>query len=114
MNPVLTAYGALALAVVTEVTATSLLLKTEQFTRPGLTALMALLYIASFYFVTLSLRVLPLGVAYAVWAGCGIVLTSLLGVWVLRQPIDTAAVAGISLIVTGVVVIYAFSKAHAQ
>jgi small multidrug resistance pump len=110
MHPLVAAYGALALAIVTEVGATSLLIRTEQFSRIGLTALMIGLYVCSFYFVTLSLKTLPLGLAYAIWAGCGIVLSSVIGAVVFRQSLDLAALVGITLIVSGVIVIHAFSR----
>ena len=66
-------------------------------------------YATAFYFMTLSLRGLPVGIMYAIWAGVGIVLVALLG-WVFyRQPLDMPAVAGIALIIAGVVVINVFS-----
>ena len=71
---------------------------------------MALAYLASFYFLSQALRYMPLGIAYAIWSGLGIVLTLAIGIVVFRQMPDWPAVAGIALIVLGVVVINGFSK----
>ncbi|WP_041785529.1 DMT family transporter [Rhodospirillum centenum] len=110
MSPVLMAYGALALAIVCEVAGTTFLQKSEQFTRPGPILLMVLFYAGSFYFLAQALKAVPLGIAYAVWAGVGIVLTAVIGAVIFRQMLDAAAILGIGLIVAGVVVIQIFSK----
>ena len=68
-------------------------------------------YGVSFYFLSLTLRTIPVGVVYAIWSGVGIVLISLLGWIVYKQSLDTPAVIGMSLIVAGVVVLNVFSKA---
>ena len=104
------AYGALALAIICEVTGSTFLQKSEQFTRLGPTLLMALFYGVSFFLLSQALKAIPLGVAYAIWAGLGIVLTAVVGVVLLRQAIDAAAVIGIGLIVAGVVVMQMFSQ----
>jgi small multidrug resistance pump len=110
MPPIITAYIALAFAITLEVTGSTLLQKSEQFTRPWPTAAMALCYVASFYALSQALKVLPLGIAYAIWAGLGMVLTAAVGFFVLRQALDTAAWAGIGLIIAGVIVINLFSR----
>lgn len=99
----------LGLAIIAEVAGSAALKQSFGFTRPGF----ALLSIASFsvalFFLSLALRVVPLGIAYAMWAGIGIILVSLLGVVVFRQSLDAAAIGGIGLIVAGVVVINTLS-----
>lgn len=114
MSPLLTAYLFLAGAIVSEVTATMLLQKTEQFTRLVPTVSMALLYGLSFYLLSHALKTLPLGIAYAIWGGLGIVLTLIISVTVFKQSLDWQAVTGVAMIVGGVVMINAFSKAAAH
>jgi small multidrug resistance pump len=109
MNSLLIAYGSLALAIVSEVTGSSLLQKTDQFTKLVPTIAMGLCFIASLFFLSQALKVIPLGVAYAIWGGLGIVLTALVSVFVFRFALDTAALIGIALIVTGVIVLNVFS-----
>lgn len=110
MPPILTAYIALAFAIMLEVTGSTFLQKSEQFTRPWPTAAMALCYVASFYALSQALKVLPLGIAYAIWAGLGIILTAAISYVVLRQALDMAAWLGIALIVSGVIVMHVFSR----
>ena len=114
MSPLLTAYLFLAGAIISEVTATMLLQKTEQFTRLAPTVSMALLYGLSFYLLSHALKTLPLGIAYAIWGGLGIVLTLIISVTVFKQSLDWQAVTGVAMIVGGVVMINAFSKAAAH
>lgn len=110
MPPVLAAYLALGGAILCEVTGSALLLKSEQFTRLVPTALMALFYVGSFYLLSLALRSIPLGVAYAIWAGLGVVLTAMISTFVFRQSLDLAAWIGIGFIVTGVVILNGLSR----
>ncbi|WP_410013953.1 DMT family transporter [Sodalis sp. C49] len=110
----LLAYAALALAIVLEVVGTLFLGKSEHFTRLMPSLICAVLYACSFYLLAQVLRTLPLGIAYASWGGLGIILTTLIGVVVFRQKPDAAAIAGIALIVVGVVVINGFSKMSAH
>ena len=109
MNPALVTYGVLAIAIVFEVVGTSFLQQSQQFTRPVPTVLTVLCYGGAFYFLSLALRTLPVGIAYAIWSGLGIVLISLIGLIVFRQSLDLAAVIGIGLIVAGVITINVFS-----
>jgi small multidrug resistance pump len=111
MNPTLISYGALATAIVLEVMGTSFLQKSEQFTKLVPTLLMAACYATSFFLLSQALRTVPLGVAYAIWSGLGIVLVALVSVVVFRQALDLAALVGISMILGGVVVVNAFSGA---
>lgn len=110
MNPILVAYASLALAIVCEVTGSSLLQKSEQFSRllPSLAS--GLCFVAALFFLSHALKVIPLGVAYAIWAGVGIVLTAIIGVVVFRFTLDAAALIGMALIVSGVIVINVFSR----
>ena len=111
MSPALLSYGALGAAIVCEVIGTSFLQKSEQFTRPLPTLAMALCYAVSFFLLSQALRTLPLGVAYAIWSGLGIVLVALIGLVVFRQALDLPALIGIGLIIGGVIVVNAFSGA---
>ena len=104
MNPTTIAYGYLAIAIICEVIGTTFLAKSEQFTRLVPTVIMGVLYAISFYLLTQTIKTIPLGIAYALWAGLGIVLTSLVGLVFFKQTLDTAAVVGIAMIVGGVVV----------
>lgn len=110
MTPVLTAYLMLGVAIVLEVIGTSLLQTTQQFTRVLPTTLMALAYLGSFYFLSHALKVMPVGLAYAIWSGIGIVLITAVGYFAFRQTLDLPALIGIGLIMMGVVVINLFSK----
>ena len=106
--PILT-YATLFTAIVLEVIGTTFLQRSEQFTRLVPTLAMGLCYAASFYFLSLALRSMPLGIAYAIWSGLGIVLVSIIGLIVFGQKLDVAAVIGLSLIVAGVVIVNLFS-----
>lgn len=104
-------YLYLSFAIVAEVIATSALKASDGFTRPWPTTIVVLGYGAAFYFLSLVLKTVPVGVAYAIWGGAGIVLIALIGWLVLKQPLDLPAVVGIGLIVAGVAVIQLFSTA---
>lgn len=105
-----TSYLLLGIAILAEVCGTTALKASEGFTRltPGLLTVGA--YALSFYLLSLTLKTLPVGIAYAIWSGVGIVLISALG-WVLyRQRLDLPALLGMGLILAGVLVINLFSK----
>ena len=110
MNPMLLTYASLAAAIVLEVVGTTLLQQSQQFTRAVPTALMALCYGAAFYLLSLALRTMPVGIAYAIWSGLGIVLISIVGLVFLGQRLDLPAVIGIGLIIAGVLVVNLFSS----
>ena len=110
MSPALSAYAALFTAIVLEVIGTTLLQKSAQFTRLWPTLGMAACYLGAFWFLSLTLRIVPVGLAYAIWSGLGIVLISLIGWRVFGQALDPPAMIGIGLIIAGVVVINLFSK----
>lgn len=103
-------YVPLVFAIMLEVAGTSMLQRSAQFTRLWPTLGMAVCYLASFYLLSLSLRVLPLGVAYAIWSALGIVLVAMIGLVVFGQRLDLPAVIGLTLIAAGVIVINLFSK----
>jgi small multidrug resistance pump len=98
-------YLHLAIAILAEVIGTSALKATRGFTRLVPSLVVVLSYAVAFYFLSLALKVIPVGVAYAVWSGVGIALITLIGWVVYRQRLDTPALAGIGLIVLGVVVL---------
>lgn len=100
----------LIVAILGEVVATSSLKLAEGFTKliPSLISVAG--YGVAFYFLSLALRNIPLGIAYAIWCGIGIVIITLVGWFFYRQPLDMPAIIGMSLIFAGVLVIYLFSK----
>ncbi len=102
-------YVILGLAIICEVIATSALKQTNQFTRivPSLITLVG--YAGAFYFLSMVLRNIPLGIAYAIWSGAGIVLVALVGWLVFKQQLDVPAIIGICMIIGGVLVINLFS-----
>lgn len=100
----------LLIAIASEVAATTALKSAEGFTRLGPSAIVAAGYGLAFYFLSLSLERFPVGIAYAIWAGLGIVLIALLGLLVHGEKLDVPAVVGMGLIVAGVAVINLWSK----
>ncbi|KAA3513255.1 DMT family transporter [Agrobacterium rosae] len=110
MNSVTLTYAALVAAIVCEVIGTSFLQQSQQFTRWVPTLLMAVFYGAAFYLLSITLRTIPVGVAYAIWSGLGIVLISAVGYVFFRQTLDLAAMIGLGLIIAGVLVVNLFSK----
>jgi small multidrug resistance pump len=108
------AYLYLAIAIVAEVIATSALKLSEGFTRWQPSLVVVIGYGVAFYFLALVLRSIPVGVAYAVWSGAGVVLITLIGWLAFRQSLDVPALVGIALIVAGVVVIQLFSRSPAH
>ena len=99
----------LAIAITGEVVGTSALKASEGFTRPGPSAITAIGFAVAFYFLALALRTIPMGLAYAVWSGAGIVVISLVGYFVYRQSLDTPALIGIALILSGVIILNTMS-----
>jgi small multidrug resistance pump len=114
MNIPISSSVALAIAIVTEVAGTTSLQLSEQLTRLVPTLAMGVCYLASLYFLSLALRTIPIGIAYAVWSGLGIVLISLIGYVKFRQALDMPAMVGVALIVVGVVVANLFSNSVAH
>jgi small multidrug resistance pump len=103
-------YLYLFLAIVAEVIATSSLKTAEGFTRLGPSLLVVMGYIAAFYLLSLVLRSMTIGIAYAIWSGVGIILLALVGAIAFQEIPDTPAVIGMGLIIAGVIVIHVFSQ----
>ena len=101
----------LAVAIISEVIATSALKSSESFSRLWPSLLVVVGYISAFYFMSLTLKTIPVGVVYAIWSGVGIALIALIAWVFFGQALDTPAIIGLLLIVTGVVVLSLFSKA---
>jgi len=101
----------LGVAIAAEVVATSSLKASAGFTKLWPSLLVVLGYVVAFYFLSLTLKTIPIGIAYAIWAGLGIVLISVAGWLIFGQKLDFASIFGMGLIVAGVVVINLFSKA---
>jgi small multidrug resistance pump len=99
----------LAIAIMAEVVGTSALKASNGFTVWQPSVIVALGYGVSFYFLSLALRTIPVGIAYAIWSGVGIVLISVIAWVAYRQALDMAAIIGIALIIAGVCVIQLFS-----
>jgi len=104
-------YLYLAIAIVAEVIGTSALKAAEGFTRPLPSLVVIAGYGVAFYFLSLSLKTIPVGIAYAIWSGVGVALITLIGWIVFKQRLDAPALAGLALIVAGVVVIQVYSGA---
>jgi len=103
-------YVTLAVAILAEVVATASLKASEGFTKLLPSVIVVAGYGLAFYFLSLTLRTMPVGIAYAIWAGLGVALVSLIGVVAYGQKLDAPALAGIAMIVGGVLVINVFSR----
>lgn len=99
----------LAVAILAEVLGTSFFKASQGFTRFWPSLVVVFGYGAAFYFLSLTLRSIPVGVAYAVWSGVGIVLIALIGWLVYGQRLDLAAMGGMGLIVLGVIILNLYS-----
>lgn len=100
----------LGIAIVAEVVATSALKSSDGFSRLMPSIVVVVGYVLAFYFLSLTLKVIPIGVAYAIWAGLGIVLIALVSWAIYGQKLDLPAIAGMTLIIAGVAVINLFSR----
>ncbi len=100
----------LSLAIIAEVFGTSFLKSSEGFTKLWPSVAVIVGYLVAFYFLSLSLKVIPVGIAYAIWAGVGVVLIALIGWIVFSQKLDIPAIIGISMILGGVIVLNVFSS----
>jgi multidrug transporter EmrE-like cation transporter len=104
----------LAIAIVGEVVATSALKSSDGFTKLVPSVVVLVGYVAAFYFLSLALRAIPVGIAYAIWAGVGVVLVAAIA-WIFHgQKLDAWAVVGMGLIISGVAVLNLFSKTTAH
>ncbi|SHF85851.1 small multidrug resistance pump [Flavobacterium segetis] len=100
----------LGIAIIFEIIATSALKKSEEFTKliPSLITIVG--YCGAFYFLSFAIRTIPVGIAYAIWSGVGMVLITIIGAVFFKQIPDLPAVIGLSLILIGVIIINVFSK----
>lgn len=100
----------LLIAIIGETIATSALKSTEGFTKLVPSIIVVIGYGVTFYFMSLTLKTIPIAISYAIWCGVGIVFISLIGYFYHKQELDFASIIGISLILCGVLVIRIFSK----
>ena len=101
----MTAYIMLSIAIVAEVIATSALKASDGFSKLGPSIIVVLGYGVAFYFLSLALKTIPVGIAYGVWSGAGIILISGVGWICFGQKLDATAMAGLALIIAGVLVV---------
>lgn len=97
-------------AILSEVIGTTALKYSEGFSKPIPSVIVALGYGASFYLLSIALKSMPIGVTYAIWSGVGLILTIIAGMILWKETLDLAKVAGIVLILAGIVLINVFSK----
>ena len=97
-------------AILSEVIATTALKLSDGFTKIIPSVIVVIGYGASFYLLSISLKVIPIGLAYAIWSGVGIVLTVIAGILIWRESLDWARIIGIIFIILGILVINLFSK----
>jgi len=103
-------YAILAIAIVSEVIGTLSLKASEGFTRLGPSMIVIVAYGLAFYFLSLTLKSIPVGIAYAVWSGIGVTLVALISWLIFGQKLDLAAMLGMGLIIAGVIVLNLFSN----
>ena len=109
------AYAFLIGAIISEVIASSFVNKSEYLTKPVPSVIACLFYLVALVLFSQSLRSIPLGLGYAIWSGLGITLVSLVSVFYFKQSLDLPALAGLMLIISGVILINGFSNSiHSQ
>lgn len=106
----MSSYVYLTIAIVAEVIATSALKASEGFTNLVPSVVVVIGYCVAFYCLSLTLKTLPVGIAYAIWSGAGIVLVSLIGLFLYGQKLDAWALIGIGFIIAGVLIVNLLSK----
>ena len=111
---ILNSYLLLALGIVFEVAGTMLLPLSQNFTKILPTAGLAIFYMASFYCLTFSVRVIPIGVLYATWSGMGIFLITVFGYFIYHQSVNWQTILGLFLIIIGVIFVNSFSELHSD
>lgn len=104
----------LLFAILAEVIGTTALKLSNGFTRPIPSIVVVIGYGASFYLLSLALKAMPIGVAYAIWSGVGLILTVIAGMVIWRETLDWARVVGIVLILAGIIFINVISKSPAH
>ena len=107
-------YVFLAIAIVSEVIATNAMNASQQFTKPIPSTITILGYAAAFYFLSLTLKTMPIGTAYAIWSGVGIILTAIVAMVLFKQIPDLPAIIGMAFIIVGVLIINVFSRTSAH
>ncbi|PLR91994.1 DMT family transporter [Bacillus sp. T33-2] len=107
-------YVYLAIAIVAELIGTSLLKASEGFTKLLPTAGVILFFICAFFFMSLSLKTIPLNIAYAIWSGLGTVATVIISILIWKEKVTVGSIIGISLIVIGVVVLNMFGPGQSE
>jgi len=107
-------YLYLSIAIVAEIVATTALKASEEFTRLYPSLIVVIGYGVAFYTLSLVLKTMPIGIAYAIWSGLGICLVTIVGIYLYKQIPDIPAIIGLSLIIIGVIVINIFSKTTAH
>lgn len=103
-------YVYLIFAILAETIGTTALQASQQFTRLAPSVLVVIAYGISFYLLALALKFIPVGIAYAIWSGLGIVFIACIGFVIFGQKLDLPAIAGLAMIIGGIVVIHLFSK----
>lgn len=103
-------YLYLLLAIAAETIGTTALQASQQFSRVGPSVLTVVAYGISFYWMALALKVMPVGIVYAIWSGLGIVFIAAIGYWVFGQKLDFPAIIGLAMILAGILVIHLFSN----
>ncbi|MDG1529729.1 MAG: multidrug efflux SMR transporter [Paracoccaceae bacterium] len=103
-------YIYLFLAVIFETIGTSAIQSSQQFTKIGPSVLVAVCFAAAFFFLSLTLKFMPVGIMYAIWSGTGIVLISIIGYFYFKQSLDFPAILGMGLILIGILIIHLFSN----
>lgn len=105
-------YIYLLAAIVAETVGTTALQASQQFTRFWPSVLAVVTYAVSFYLLSMTLRVMPVGIVYAIWSGLGIVLIAAIGFVVFHQRLDLPAVLGLTMIIGGILIIHLFSSTN--
>ena len=103
------AYYMLILAIVAETVGTTALQASQQFSRFWPSALVVVSYALSFYLLSLVLKHIPVGIAYAIWSGLGIVMIAIIGMVAFGQKLDFPAIIGMSFILIGILIVHLFS-----
>lgn len=103
-------YLALFIAIIFETIATSSLKKSEQFSQLIPSIITILGYAGAFYFLSIALKTVPVGIAYAIWSAVGMILITIVGIIFFQQKPDLPAIIGLTLIIIGVIVLQVFSK----
>jgi len=100
----------LAISILSEVIATTALKSSNGFTKLLPSLIVIIGYLLAFYFLSLTLKYIPIGIVYAIWSGVGIVLITLIGFLLFKQSLDIPALLGLSFITIGILIMNVFSK----